>query len=1141
MRSGFLQNDGAVSPILGAILILAISTAIITNIQINFVPVWNTQEELNHLEKMNDDFRELKSSIEEGASIGTPFASPLSMGFKYSPKIIAYNPKESATAKLSIQGDMWAEVRYNEVLPEGMNDATTVKNISTATITYSLLGTQNLSYFIYEYGLLRRSGSNYTSSAQTFLVNGSLYLLSVNATEPETTSGVERRVVNIYPTSQAKNSVIGKNVWLIMHTRYVDWWTDPNNPASLQNQGATIKKTDTANGTIIAYFNSIAIRMGETQVTSASKKPPSRLTPTRLVKVTPQNVMLPIEGITTIEVEVQDFYNNPVPNVLVNFNANSSGTLVSNAYSNAELLQTSAISGADGRAKIQLRTHGPGMYYIDASMPSYTATFVYPASSQGGFISLSYTGSEPLYAITATLRDRFGEADNGETISFSASEGTVSPPTNNTNAAGNASTVLDTSTATGIKLTNIQTGNITNNSARITWDTTDTITVAANRTPGGYIFNSIDIPTNVNSSGCVRYGTSQGSYPNINCGAFGSSHTVTLSGLLPYTAYYFIVNSSRTGGGSVNSSEYMFVTEPTVDIIPPASITNLINVTYAPLYIRWTWTDPADSDFDHVNVYIDGASAGTVAKGVQSFNSSYFMPNSTHTISTHTVDTSNNVNGTWVNWTATTPSLFTYLVSFRNNTGTVTNFPAAQNASDGGASALFNESISGGTAESNNYTYVTSSADANGTLTNFANMQSETDGGAFATLNEGAVANISTQYNWSFTPPIVNNESWVFSNGAITSGGTKTLTACNTTSDGIPPGSLFVKLAVTGTSNNYSVETSWKSPNFTWNNGTPLNASLNFSLKNITVRSTSTYPINGTFNVTLIKPIGRTLIYSDNTLNTTNNAWMNFSNVSISPSDFSQDGNYSILLNATLNVGRSPGSSPSLEVRRDNPAITLNRTLYSLNITTDTAAVPVDTNYYLEINYSRDANEAGYDVYVFNGTAWNNRGSLTSPSWAVSNITLNVGEYNSGTPRIRYIDQTPTGSTQGNLYIDYQRIHGYTPAIPAAYRLDVTTNTTSIPDAGTQVLQIRYNVSSDNFTLQIWNGSDWDSRTTLNDTVMSYRNITLLPGDLQPDGAFTGGNIDLNKYYVFVRYVDMTASPVQQGRLYLDYQRVYSS
>ncbi|MFZ2410384.1 MAG: hypothetical protein WAW23_02320, partial [Candidatus Methanoperedens sp.] len=529
-------------------------------VQLNFVPVWNEQEELNHLEKMNDDFKELKSSIESSAVSGAALSVPLTMGFKYSPKIIAYNPRDSAHATLSIQKDVWAEVRYNELTPEGMDDATSIKNITSATISYSLQSSHNLSYLIYEHGLIRRSTSNYTPGAQALVTNGSLYLLGVNVTDPETTSSLERRVINIYSTSPAKNSVIGRNVWLTLHTNYVDWWTDTNNPSSIQNLGGTIYKKNTASGTIIAYFDSMEIRMGETQVTTRPKKPPERLPAYRLVKITPQNVNLPVEGMNSLIVEVQDSYNNPVPNVLVNFSKNETRK-PNNAYSTATLIQDSAVSGADGRATIQLKTSGAGLYYIDASIPAFNTTFTYPASSQGGFISLAYTGAEPTYTITATLRNATGEPWGGQTIYFASSNGTINP-TDTTLANGNASTTLDTSTATGIKLTNIHASGVTNISANITWDTVNTITVAANRTPGGYIFGNIDVQTSVNSDGCVRYGTSSGNYPYLSsCDTNTASHSIALTGLQPYTAYYFIVNSSRTGGTSVNSSEYMFVTE----------------------------------------------------------------------------------------------------------------------------------------------------------------------------------------------------------------------------------------------------------------------------------------------------------------------------------------------------------------------------------------------------------------------------------------------------------------------------------------------------------------------------------------------------------------------------------------------------
>jgi len=67
-----------------------------------------------------------------------------------------------------------------------------------------------------------------------------------------------------------------------------------------------------------------------------------------------------------------------------------------------------------------------------------------------------------------------------------------------------------------------------------------------------------------------------------------------------------------------------------------------------------------------------------VSKGVQSYNASYFTPNSSHEISTRTVDTYSNVNATWFNDTATTSALFTYVFGFVNDIGIVSNFSNAR-------------------------------------------------------------------------------------------------------------------------------------------------------------------------------------------------------------------------------------------------------------------------------------------------------------------------------------------------------------------------------------------------------------------------------------------------------------------------------
>ncbi len=86
---------------------------------------------------------------------------------------------------------------------------------------------------------------------------------------------------------------------------------------------------------------------------------------------------------------------------------------------------------------------------------------------------------------------------------------------------------------------------------------------------------------------------------------------------------------------------------------PPASITNLRNITYARNYINWTWIDPRDSDFKHVKVYINNVFKRNVSKGVRYFNATGLLPGA-YMISTRTEDLKGHINLTWVNQTRRT-------------------------------------------------------------------------------------------------------------------------------------------------------------------------------------------------------------------------------------------------------------------------------------------------------------------------------------------------------------------------------------------------------------------------------------------------------------------------------------------------------
>lgn len=700
MRNGILQNNEGISPVLGFILMLAIGVTILSTVQLSFVPVWNTQEELNHLKLMQDDFKVLKSNIDSGILGGTTLSSPLIMGFKYSPKMMVYNPKDEAYASLEVRKDAWVEVRYNEVFPEGMTDDTSIKNVSTGMIIYALQGARNYNSFIYENGLIRRSGSNFTTSSQTVLANGTIYLPSVKALDYGSLSGVEKKTVNIYPTSQQKNSVIGRNVWLILRTKpdpggYVEWWAK-----TLESEGAGIRKKDPSSGIVIANVSeSLVIKMGEAYISAASKASPAHSPPSRLVRVSSKTAVLPVDGVTDLIVEVQDEYNNPVPNVLVSFDENLT-KVPGNTYLNDVLLQRSAVSGSDGRASVQLKTNGAGFYYIDAIIPEYNTTFAYSASSQGTVMELDYSPKIPSsenFNVTATLKDSLGTLVPGSIqVTFETGDGSITSPVNT--VGGTANTTLNVSDATGIKITNIQAKDITTNAVNITWNTVNNITVTAK---SGYVFNFINVPTNVDTYGCVFYGTVPGIYTERVCNfaVLSSTHSFNISGLTQNTAYYFILNSSRPDMTTVDSTEYIFVTEKLGDDgVPPASITGLSGTPGA-LSINWTWNDPSDEDFDHVDIYIDGVSKGTRSKGEEYFNAYYFLPGTSHTISTRTVDINGRINETWKNDTAMAGSAYTYVYSF-SPIGSVTNPDDAKDATDG-LSAIMAEDMVGGTNKSN--------------------------------------------------------------------------------------------------------------------------------------------------------------------------------------------------------------------------------------------------------------------------------------------------------------------------------------------------------------------------------------------------------------------------------------------------------
>jgi len=131
--------------------------------------------------------------------------------------------------------------------------------------------------------------------------------------------------------------------------------------------------------------------------------------------------------------------------------------------------------------------------------------------------------------------------------------------------------------------------------------------------------------------------------------------TYTATGLLPNTEYTLGITTVDTSGNDNTAAVTdSATTAPTLDTTPPGPVTGLANTTYEQTSITWTWTDPADADFDYVNVFLGGAPVGIVQDGVQTYTATGLSPNTEYTLGITTVDTSGNENTAMVTDSATT-------------------------------------------------------------------------------------------------------------------------------------------------------------------------------------------------------------------------------------------------------------------------------------------------------------------------------------------------------------------------------------------------------------------------------------------------------------------------------------------------------
>lgn len=100
--------------------------------------------------------------------------------------------------------------------------------------------------------------------------------------------------------------------------------------------------------------------------------------------------------------------------------------------------------------------------------------------------------------------------------------------------------------------------------------------------------------------------------------------------------------------------------------------------------------------------------------------------------------------------------------------------------------------------------------------------------------------------------------------------------------------------------------------------------------------------------------------------------------------------------------------------------VTSATTTYALDVAMDVTGVPSGLSHELQVDYRVSGDTVR--VQVWDGSSFTTRATLTATTSTTWTHTLTASEYNAGAPRIRFLDSTASGTTQGILRLDYVRV-----------------------------------------------------------------------------------------------------------------------
>jgi hypothetical protein len=223
MKGGILKDDAAISPVIGAVLILAISVTVLTTVQLNFVPVWNAELEGQHYEAVYADMMLLGSNIETSSVLGVTKTSDINMGFRYPDRPLLANPKSAVFGKLSASPDLNINITLFQAGGKKTN-----YSYKVSSLRYEMPGDH--AAIVYEYGALivdysRFGGRNASSSKNIIVAENDItlpFLMNSGSYSRESSEPIKIILSSLKSSPLEIGGINSVNI--SMDTKYGDAW-----------------------------------------------------------------------------------------------------------------------------------------------------------------------------------------------------------------------------------------------------------------------------------------------------------------------------------------------------------------------------------------------------------------------------------------------------------------------------------------------------------------------------------------------------------------------------------------------------------------------------------------------------------------------------------------------------------------------------------------------------------------------------------------------------------------------------------------------------------------------------------------------------------------------------------------------------